>query len=642
MKFLPEVATSIAGWLRIKAVFLGFTLSLSGCLSAPTIHSPEDVPPYVRQIKYLRLYPFENQLDTGIDVREGENFSVMGTGTLVHKYANHIKRYPSSSLKIWTKNQDQFFPLNTNGATFGSDLAGRLYLGVNSPSRDYFGCFDVAIVVWKTNEYTNIFEFLSILNSKAPDHIGIKQALFYAKTMAGLLALRDKTSKEIESTSKEIAELQQKGVDAESPTGAQRQQRIQALEKKVSELSGKLADLEAKRKELFEAQQITSTLSRELDEKKRREAELISKSTQSGGRPPLLLITSPAEGIQTSSETVLLTGVAEDALGLERIEIYVNNQVEDQGGPSRIAYGDKTAAKRISFELPLTLVQGGNRIRVQAINTGGLVAEKTVFVDQVPSRPKIWAVVIGINDYPKLPKLKYAVNDAQGFFDLLAIGNQVPAANITLLVNDQATLRNLRSALGIRLKEAADRDDMVIIYFAGHGAVEPDTKSLDADGLEKYFLAYDSDPSELYATGFPMREIAHILDRIRSERLIFIVDSCYSGGSGGRTVNLTGMRSRLHDGFLDRIAGGKGKVILSASAANEVSVERDDLRHGVFTYYLLEGLRGAADADNDGTITVDEAYQYVSVKVPRATGQEQHPLKKGSVEGNLVLGLSRQ
>ena len=59
----------------------------------------------------------------------------------------------------------------------------------------------------------------------------------------------------------------------------------------------------------------------------------------------------------------------------------------------------------------------------------------------------------------------------------------------------------------------------------------------------------------------------------------------------------------------------------------------------MFTYYLLEGLRGAADSDGDGIITVDEAYGYVAVAVPRATGQEQHPVKKGTVEGQLLLGV---
>jgi uncharacterized caspase-like protein len=61
----------------------------------------------------------------------------------------------------------------------------------------------------------------------------------------------------------------------------------------------------------------------------------------------------------------------------------------------------------------------------------------------------------------------------------------------------------------------------------------------------------------------------------------------------------------------------------------------------VFTYYLLEGLRGGADMDRDGMVTVDEAYRYVSKEVPQATGQEQHPVKKGTVEGSMVLSIVR-
>jgi uncharacterized caspase-like protein len=136
-----------------------------------------------------------------------------------------------------------------------------------------------------------------------------------------------------------------------------------------------------------------------------------------------------------------------------------------------------------------------------------------------------------------------------------------------------------------------------------------------------------------------MGEILRIFTRIQSERLIFIADACYSGASGGRTISLTGIRSTISDGFLDRIATGKGKIILTASGANEVSEENENLRHGVFTYYLLEGLRGNADTDRDGLITVDEAYRYVSDRVPEVTSNEQHPVKKGSVEGQLVLGF---
>jgi uncharacterized caspase-like protein len=79
-------------------------------------------------------------------------------------------------------------------------------------------------------------------------------------------------------------------------------------------------------------------------------------------------------------------------------------------------------------------------------------------------------------------------------------------------------------------------------------------------------------------------------------------------------------------------------MILTASDANELSIEKDELQHGVFTYYLLEALRGKGDLDGNGFITLDEVYRYVSEKVPQATEQGQHPVKKGEMVGEIVLG----
>jgi uncharacterized caspase-like protein len=138
-----------------------------------------------------------------------------------------------------------------------------------------------------------------------------------------------------------------------------------------------------------------------------------------------------------------------------------------------------------------------------------------------------------------------------------------------------------------------------------------------------------------------MGEISKIFTRIQAERLVFIADSCYSGASGGRTIDVSGIRATISDAFLDRVASGKGRVIITASGANEVSAEDDHFKQGVFTYFLLEGLKGKADTDKDGTITVDEVYRYVSEAVPRATNQEQHPVKKGTVEGQLILSVAQ-
>ena len=97
----------------------------------------------------------------------------------------------------------------------------------------------------------------------------------------------------------------------------------------------------------------------------------------------------------------------------------------------------------------------------------------------------------------------------------------------------------------------------------------------------------------------------------------------------------------VSDAFLTRLSHAKGRVVIAASRASEVSAERPDMQHGVFTYYLLEALRGKADLDGDNMITIDELYNYVSQKVPAATAQNQHPVKKGEVDGQLVVGQVR-
>jgi uncharacterized caspase-like protein len=285
------------------------------------------------------------------------------------------------------------------------------------------------------------------------------------------------------------------------------------------------------------------------------------------------------------------------------------------------------------------LREGKNEISVAVRDNGGLESQKRIFIQFAKKKEEVWAVVIGINRYKNFPALKYSVNDAREFYRYLVEVNGVPKDHIWLLLDEEATLDRIKSTLGTHLRQQAGKDDMVIVFLAGHGITERDATSPDGDGLEKYILPHNGDPKDLYASAMPMSEIARIFNRISAERLVFISDTCYSGASGGRTIPVVGARANISGAFLDRLSRGKGRVILTASDANEVSVEQDELKHGVFTYYLLEALRGQGDLDGDGVITVDEAYRYVSMKVPRATGQHQHPVKKGEMTGQMVLGV---
>lgn len=214
----------------------------------------------------------------------------------------------------------------------------------------------------------------------------------------------------------------------------------------------------------------------------------------------------------------------------------------------------------------------------------------------------------------------------------------IPNHNIFFLINEDATKARIQSLLGTKIRRLAGKDDTVIIFYAGHGAVEPDPLDPDGDGFEKYLLPYDASLQDLYSTSIAMKEIQTIFQRIRADRVIFLADTCYSGATGGRTMLAYKSRATLSEKFFERISKGKGRVIISACSANEISKEDDDFQHGIFSFYLLKGLKGEADYDADGIITVNELFSFLSRKVPAASGQDQHPVKKGETEGELVIG----
>jgi hypothetical protein len=606
------------------------------------VYPPDGVPAYVKQIQSVRVYSRYERVDTEVELAAGGLYTIMAKGRVYLEPADS-GRAPGDPRFVKAVGKGPRTPVFVNevGDTFVAVGGGRLTLGFTD--RDYtdnIGYLDVIVIAWATEDYTQVADFLQKLHERYPEHPGINQAYLRADKVRDLTAARGQTALEIEQTKERLRELQQSPPSKEAGAQEERLRRQRDLEYRLAELTARQAQLDRVNQQLQVEKARSTQLSQEL-ERERRERERISKIAAEGKTPPLLLITSPDDGQQLEVGSVRLTGAVESKQGIKSFEIYLNGKLLEGSGERGIRQVGTGAPRRLNFDRKIPIEEGYNQIRVVVTDTDDLVSEKTLFVQYHPKRRNVWAVVVGINDYPRLPKLKYAVNDAEAFYRLLVEDNRIPRENVVLLANEQANLVNLRSTLGTRIKNAAGENDMVIIFFAGHGATERDAASPDGDGLEKYLLPFDTDPADLYTTAMPMVEVARILNRIRSERIVFIADACYSGASGGRTVNVSGMRTNIGDGYLDRVVGGRGKVIITASSANEVSVEKDELQHGVFTYYLVEGLRGKADVDRDSLVTVDEAYRYVYEQVPKATGQEQHPVKKGSVEGSLVLSIVR-
>ena len=252
-----------------------------------------------------------------------------------------------------------------------------------------------------------------------------------------------------------------------------------------------------------------------------------------------------------------------------------------------------------------------------------------------------WAVVIGIDGYKdaRIPSLQTAEADAVKIKEVIASRIGLDADHIKILTGSQATQQNIRSAMGTWLARKATKDDLVLIYYAGHGAPETDYSRKSPDGLSKYLVPYDAKADDLFATAIPMTEIATIFDRIEARSIIFFSDACYSGAAGGRSFMMGKFRSVLIGDPTAVIAKGKGRIIITAGQANEPAVEDAKLGHGVFTYYLLEGLSGKA-ANASGSVTLSGLYSYLSDRVTRKSkelGGNQHPVMKGELQGDIVL-----
>lgn len=296
------------------------------------------------------------------------------------------------------------------------------------------------------------------------------------------------------------------------------------------------------------------------------------------------------------------------------------------------------------YEPQVHLEYGRNEFEVVVITSEGVRNSRSMTLHRERPQGKFWLAVVGISSYrePTISDLGFAKADAvavHAYYRQL----DLPNAQLIELLDEAATLANIKRTLGTELvKHATNPDDTVVIYFAGHGQMEADRSSADSDGYSKYLLPYDANPADLFGSALSMEELSRILQRLRPERVVLIIDSCFSGAAGGRTPYEPNAASRgvIAEEFLSRMASsGKGRVILTASGSREVAQESSETGHGIFTYFLLEGLRGAADIDHDGRIDVDEIYKFVSQKVSVATHGRQNPMRKSpNLTGTLILG----
>jgi len=235
-------------------------------------------------------------------------------------------------------------------------------------------------------------------------------------------------------------------------------------------------------------------------------------------------------------------------------------------------------------------------------------------VDKLPtlknkSNKNAYAIVIGIENYrQKLPMADFATQDALLVADYLVKVMGYPEENVVTLLNDRATNVDLAKYFEKWLPNNVEKGSAVFVYYSGHGAPNPRTG-------DAYLVPYDGDPSFIDQTGYSLKRMYEALGKLPAKEIIVALDSCFSG-AGGRSVLAEGARPLVMNLQTSFALSGNIKVMAAASG-DQISSTYKDKGHGLFTYFMLKGIKNEDVVKPDGSIAVNALFSYVKPQVER-------------------------
>jgi uncharacterized caspase-like protein len=243
------------------------------------------------------------------------------------------------------------------------------------------------------------------------------------------------------------------------------------------------------------------------------------------------------------------------------------------------------------------------------------------------------AVLIGVNHYyldGAIGNLKYCVNDVKELDSILSNELRGGFSTVPLCSGEQdsrsAPNRSNILALVKLLATNSEENDTILVYFAGHGFNQAG---------KNYILPADARIDVIVDTAIRIKWIKDILSESLAKKKMFVIDACHAGAKIGR-ASVTMTRSFEEELYRQ----SEGFAILASCAREQVSYDYDEKNHGVFSYFLLEGLRGAADGDRDGIITVPDVNKYVASKIREwcmRNRLQQNPTLSYKVAGDFIM-----
>jgi WD40 repeat protein len=324
--------------------------------------------------------------------------------------------------------------------------------------------------------------------------------------------------------------------------------------------------------------------------------------------PPTVNISEPAQGAILDKPELIVKATAEGGTApVSGLQLILD------GRPYPDAQAQLTGLKtaQAAGEWKVKVPPGRHRFSVlaQTDKSSGYASAVTVTSTAEPSLPRLFFLAIGINAYQNVGKLECAVNDATTLEE--AIRKQKDKkdlfSDVKTMVLTDTKATPLAVVKGLEWLQEAESDDVVVIFYAGHG--ERDDKG------DFQLLTATYDPQRAAGTTVSGKELKAKLAGLRSRRVLLLLDACHSGAIG--TDALAGELKQPDCGV----------AVLCAARGDESSLEKSG--HGFFTKWLLDGLKGEAGTNAKGEITLARLYVHVEEKVPTDTDDRQHPVLVG-------------
>lgn len=319
----------------------------------------------------------------------------------------------------------------------------------------------------------------------------------------------------------------------------------------------------------------------------------------------------PKNGAVIDAESVeIAVQVTDNGGDVDEVRLYHNGRLVEDKGQRAASITTRGGGKRVVQNFQIDLAPGENSIKAIAFSKERVEsepAEVKVMAKAASAKPAVHVLAVGINQYknPSL-NLNYGVSDAKGISGFFERQKQLfGEVKVTEVLDAKATREGILQ--GISGLRGTKPEDLVVVYLAGHGET-------DEEG-NWYFvpheLVYPEKQEQLKSIGITGQQLQTEIQKLGARKVVLLIDACKSGGA---VVTMRGFEERK---ALRQLARASGVHVVAAAAQDQLAGEIVRLNHGVFTYAVLEALKGAADGSpKDGTVSIREMLSYIETRLP--------------------------